>query len=186
MVSTNDDALAELMRMLLKHGGKDKYNVDHIGYNARLDTLQAAVLLAKFKYIDEFNERRRKIAEIYNKELSGIDGLVLPTNNSTTQLLSFSTSQYYDGHVYHQYTIRVNAGKRDALQKYLKDKGISTMIYYPVPLHKMKVFEGRCKISGSLKGSENAVKEVLSLPVEPLQTNEVTQHITKSIKELKL
>src|SRR3990172_4880302 len=184
MVSTNDDALAELMRMLLKHGGKDKYNVDHIGYNARLDTLQAAVLLAKFKYIDEFNERRRKIAEIYNKELSGIDGLVLPTNNSTTQLLSFSTSQYYDGHVYHQYTIRVNAGKRDALQKYLKDKGISTMIYYPVPLHKMKVFEGRCKISGSLKGSENAVKEVLSLPVAPLQTNEVTQHITKSIKEL--
>src|SRR3990172_3701470 len=184
MVSTNDDALAELMRMLLKHGGKDKYNVDHIGYNARLDTLQAAVLLAKFKYIDEFNERRRKIAEIYNKELSGIDGLVLPTNNSTTPLLSFSTSQYYDGHVYHQYTIRVNAGKRDALQKYLKDKGISTMIYYPVPLHKMKVFEGRCKISGSLKGSENAVKEVLSLPVEPLQTNEVTQHITKSIKEL--
>ena len=66
MVSTNDDELAELMRMLLKHGGKDKYNVDHIGYNARLDTLQAAILLAKFKYIDEFNEKRRRIAEIYN------------------------------------------------------------------------------------------------------------------------
>lgn len=182
MVSTNDDELAELMRMLLKHGGKDKYNVEHIGYNARLDTLQAAVLLAKFTYIDEFNERRRKIAEIYNKELSGINGLVLPTNNSTTQPLSFSTSPYHDGHVFHQYTIRVNNGKRDELQKYLKDKGVSTMVYYPVPLHKMKVFDGGCKISGSLKGSENAVKEVLSLPVEPLQNRKETKHIVDCIK----
>ncbi len=81
MISTNDDELAGLMRMLLKHGGKDKYNVDHIGYNARLDTLQAAVLLAKFKYIDGFNEKRRRTAEIYNKELSGINGIVIPLNN---------------------------------------------------------------------------------------------------------
>src|SRR3972149_441449 len=81
MVSTNDDEIAELVRMLLKHGGRDKYNVDHIGYNARLDTLQAAILLAKFKYIDEFNERRRKIAEIYNRELADIDGVVLPMSH---------------------------------------------------------------------------------------------------------
>lgn len=79
MVSTDDDEIADLVRMLIKHGGKDKYNVDHIGYNARLDTLQAGVLLAKFKYIDAFNERRRKIAEIYNKELANIEDLVLPS-----------------------------------------------------------------------------------------------------------
>lgn len=178
MVSTNDDELAELMRMLLKHGGKDKYNVDHIGYNARLDTIQAAVLLAKFKYLDEFNERRRKIADVYHRELAGTDGLVLPTNHST--------SPHHNGHVYHQYTIRVLNDKRNALQKHLKEKGIDTMVYYPVPLHKMKVFNGRCKISGSLKGSEKAVTEVLSLPVEPLQQDEITQQIIKSIKEFKL
>ncbi len=69
MVATNDDEIAELVRMLIKHGGKDKYNVEHIGYNARLDTLQAAILLAKLKYVDEFNERRRKIAKIYKEGL---------------------------------------------------------------------------------------------------------------------
>ena len=182
MVSANDDELAELMRMLLKHGGKDKYNVDHIGYNARLDTLQAAILLAKFRYIDEFNERRRKIAEIYNQELAGIDGLVLPTTYSLHSL----QPNTYNCHVYHQYTIRVNNGKRDTLQKHLKEKEISTMVYYPVPLHKMKVFEGRCKVSGSLQESEKAVKEVLSLPVEPLQTEDVTLQVVKCVRELKL
>lgn len=185
MVSTNDDELAGLMRMLLKHGGKDKYNVDHIGYNARLDTLQAAILLAKFKYIDEFNAKRRSIAEVYNKELSGIDGLVLPGNNPTPQF-SHSVTQYFvDGHVYHQYTMRVNNGKRDALQKYLKGKGIDTMIYYPVPLHKMKVFDGRGKVLSDLKNSEQAVKDVLSLPVEPLQDGNTTGYIIDCLRKLK-
>lgn len=184
LVSTNNDELAELVRMLLKHGGKDKYNVEHIGYNARLDTLQAAILLAKFKYIDEFNERRQKIAEIYNQELAGIDGIILPLNNSSTpKLFNSSTSYMIDGHVYHQYTIRVNNGKRDELQKHLKDNGISTMVYYPVPLQKMKVFEGRCKISGSLKGSENAVTEVLSLPVEPLQNEKETKQVIDCVRK---
>src|SRR3989337_851291 len=158
MVSTNDDALAELMRMLLKHGGKDKYNVDHIGYNARLDTLQAAILLAKFKYIDEFNERRRKIAEIYNRELADIDGVVLPMSHELTAMSHEPSAMSHDlHHVFHQYTIRVLNGKRDLLQKHLKEKGIDTMIYYPVPLHKMKVFDKRCKVNGGLKESEKAV-----------------------------
>lgn len=182
MVSTNDDELAELMRMLLKHGGKDKYNVDHIGYNARLDTLQAAILLAKFKYIDEFNERRRKISEIYNQELAVIDGLVLPINNSTTQLPNFPTSQYHNGHVFHQYTIRVLNGKRDSLQKHLKQKGIDTMVYYPVPLHKMKVFGGRCRVNGDLKESEKSVTEVLSLPMEPLMGHETIMTVVETIR----
>lgn len=183
MVSTNDDELAELMRMLLKHGGKDKYNVEHIGYNARLDTLQAAILLAKFKYIDEFNERRRKIAEIYHNGLSGVNGLILPTNNSsTTKLSRTSTSCMNDGHVFHQYTIRVNNGKRDALQKYLKGKGVDTMIYYPVPLHKMKVFDGRGKVVSGLKQSEQAVKDVLSLPIEPLSNEKDANYVVDCIR----
>lgn len=169
-ITTNDDELAEIITMLRVHGGKDKYNVEHIGYKARLDTLQAAILLAKFKYIDEFNERRRKIAEAYNRGLANIDSLVLP--------IAYADSY----HVYHQYTVRVKNGKRDELQKYLKDKGISTMVYYPVPLHKMKVFKGRCKISGTLKNAEEACQSVLSLPIEPLQTPGVVEEIAEEMK----
>lgn len=176
MVATNDDQIAELVRMLIKHGGKDKYNVDHIGYNARLDTLQAAVLLAKLKYIDEFNNRRKQIAQIYTKELAGIDNLVLPI---TPDLLPITN----DYHVFNQYTIRVLNGKRDALQQYLKEKGVGTMIYYPVPLHRMKVFENRMKVFESLSCAEKAVAEVLSLPIEPLQKKEDTAYVINCIKE---
>lgn len=176
MVSTNNDELAELVRMLLKHGGKDKYNVDHIGYNARLDTLQAAILLAKFKYIDEFNERRRNIAEIYNRELAGINGVVLPMSHELT------AKSNELNHVFHQYTIRVLNGKRDSLQKHLKEKCIDTMVYYPVSLHKMKVFDGRCRVNGGLKESEKAVTEVLSLPMEPLMKKEMIMKVVETIK----
>lgn len=183
MISTNDDQTSDLIRMLLKHGGKDKYNVDHIGYNARLDTLQAAILLAKFKYIDEFNERRQKIAEIYSQELSGLERIAIPVNNARNQKLNDSTSSVSDGHVYHQYTINVNNGKRDELQRHLKEEGISTMIYYPVPLHKMKVFEDRCRVNGDLSQSGQAVNDVMSLPIEPLQEEKVTMFIAAKIKD---
>jgi dTDP-4-amino-4,6-dideoxygalactose transaminase len=173
LVSTNDDQTMELMRMLLKHGGKDKYNVDHIGYNARIDTLQAAIVLAKLKYIDEFNERRRNIAGMYNQNLAEVNGLKLSRNGSRTGLL--------DGHVYHQYTVRTS--KRQEMQTYLKDKGIATMIYYPFPLHKMKVFSGRTILSGPLSHSEAATEEVLSLPMEPLQSDEDTNYITDTINK---
>lgn len=170
MVSTDDDEIAELIRMLLKHGGKDKYNVDHIGYNARLDTLHAAVLFAKFKYIDEFNERRRKIAEVYNKELADIDELILPFADKS--------------HVYHQYTVRIVGGKRDTMQLHLKERGISTMVYYPYSLHRMKVFgDGRSRVFGSLEQTEKAVSEVLSLPMEPLMNEDITLHVTNCIAE---
>lgn len=163
MVATSDNEIAELVRMLLRHGGKDKYNVDHIGYNARLDTLQAAVLLAKFKYIDEFNEKRRKIAKLYNEGLKDLEGLVLPSAHSS---LPFAKN----GHIYHQYTVKINNGKRNEIQKYLKEKGISAMVYYPFPLHKMKVFEGKSKMWERLDGAELATQSVLSLPIEPLQS----------------
>lgn len=171
MVTTNDEELAELVRMLLKHGGKDKYNVDHIGYNARLDTLQAAILLAKMEHVDELTERRRKIAEIYSTHLQ------------TTGWVKVPTVQEKAHHVYHQYTIRVPEGKRDALQHVLKKKGIDTMVYYPVPLHRMKVFEKRCVAFGSLEESEKASQEVLSLPIEPLMCEEEILRVVKAIKE---
>ncbi len=170
MLATNDDEIEELARMIIKHGGKDKYNVDHIGYNARLDTLQAAILLVKFKYVEEFNERRRKIAQFYNEGLKDVEGIILGKTLPEAQ------------HVYHQYTIRILDGKRDKVQKHLKDKGISTMIYYPVPLHKMRVFESRMKVSGGLKESEEATKEVLSLPMEPLLEVKDLEIVIQEIK----
>ncbi len=169
MVSADNAEIADIVRMLLRHGGRDKYNVDHIGYNARLDTLQASLLLARFRYVDEFNERRRKIAENYNEGLKGLQGLVLPF--------------IIKGHVCHQYTLRVLNGKRDDFQKYLKEKNIGTMVYYPVPLHGMKVFEGRCKKSASLHECEKAVSEVLSLPIEPLMPKEQVEYVVDSVKE---
>ena len=171
MVATNSSEIAETVRMLLSHGGRDKYNVDHIGYNARLDTIQAARLLVKLKLVDEFNERRRKIAEFYNEELRDIEGIELP---------KFLPETY---HVYHQYTIKVLDGKRDYLQKYLKEKGISTMVYYPIPLHKMRVFEGRAKVFDTLKESERVIKEVLSLPIEPLLDREELMVVVNEIKQ---
>jgi len=145
MITTNDDELAEIIRMLRKHGGKDKYNVDHIGYNARLDTLQAAILLVKMDYIDELNKRRREIAKFYDEKLKDIEWIKTPKVYGKAY------------HVYHQYTIRVLNGKRDEVQKKLKEKGIQTMVYYPVPLHKMKVFKGKCECFG--KSCENVGAE---------------------------
>jgi len=171
MIATNDEGIANLSRMLRVHGGKDKYNVDHIGYKSRLDTLQAAILLAKYKYLDEFNTRRREIAKIYNDELKGIEEVVLPEEQPSSC------------HVYHQYTIRVKKGKREILKQFLQEKGISSMVYYPLPLNKMQVFQKRCKICGGLSETEKAVEEVLSLPVEPLLTQEEVLSITHAVKE---
>ncbi len=174
MVATNNTKIAELLRMLVRHGGRDKYNVAHIGYNGRLDTLQAAILLAKFKYIDEFNARRRRIAAFYTEELANIEGLSLPVAHPVPSAVAAQ-------HVFHQYTVRT--ADRDALQAFLKGKGISTMVYYPVPLHKMKVFEGRMKVFGDLSNSERAAKEVLSLPIGPMQNEEDSAAVAKGVKQ---
>jgi len=171
MIATNDEEIASLSRMLRVHGGKDKYNVEHVGYKSRLDTLQAAILLAKYKYLDEFNTRRREIAKVYNNELKGIEEIVLPEEQPSAC------------HVYHQYTIRVKNGKREKLKQFLQEKGISSMVYYPLPLNKMKVFQGRCRIHGDLSETEKAAEEVLSLPVEPLLAHEDVAAIAQAIKD---
>jgi dTDP-4-amino-4,6-dideoxygalactose transaminase len=169
MVSTNNDEVAELVRMLVRHGGIDKYNVEHIGYNARLDTLQAAVLLEKIKYLDEFNKRRRDIAKIYKDQLLSVDGLFLPKSN------------FLNAHVYHQYTIRTR--RRNELQAYLKERGISANVYYPFPLHRMKVFDRRTKVFGQLINAQTASEQVLSLPMEPLQNDDEKLYVAENIKQ---
>lgn len=181
MVSTNDDQIAELVRMLLRHGGRDKYHAEHIGYNARLDTIQAAILLAKIRYIDELNELRRHVAKIYANELSGIDGLSLPSNKSAYKFSNLSTDHLPDGHVYHQYTIRTQ--RRNELQAHLQEKGISSVVYYPLPLHRMTMFDGRMKVPGRLTNAEKASEKVLSLPIDPLQKIEEKLYVAENIKQ---
>ncbi|WP_341273485.1 DegT/DnrJ/EryC1/StrS family aminotransferase [Cylindrospermopsis raciborskii] len=110
--------------MLRVHGSKRKYHNEIIGYNSRLDTLQAAVLRVKLRYIDQWNQGRRRVAELYSNLLSGVNGIV--------PLIS-------DGHVFHQYTVRVVNGQRDRVQEYLTSEGIGSMIYYPVPQDKLPV-----------------------------------------------
>lgn len=168
-VTANDDELDGLIRMLIKHGGKDKYNVDYVGYNARLDTFHAAVLLAKLKHINDFNDRRCKIAQCYSECFKDVESVIVP-------------SMPNDCHVFHQFTIRIVNGQRDALQLHLKIVGIDTAVYYPVPLHKMKVFSKRCFISNKLEETKRTSESVLSLPIEPLSQEEDISYIVECTK----
>lgn len=169
MVVTNDDDIAETVDILRKHGGKDKYNVNLLGHNSRLDTIQASILLAKLRHINRWNEGRRKVAEIYNKELSKIEGIRIPC----------SIQEGY--HVYHQYTIMVQ--KRNEFQVFLKEKGIGSMVYYPVPLHEQVLFEGKAIVAGDLNNTEYVASSVLSLPIDPLQSEEETNYVVACIRE---
>ncbi|HLT47159.1 MAG TPA: DegT/DnrJ/EryC1/StrS family aminotransferase [Rubricoccaceae bacterium] len=150
LIATDDDALAEAARMLRTHGSKRKYYNEVCGYNSRLDALQAAVLRVKLPRIEANNAGRRAVARRYNEALGGVEGLVVP--------------EVVDGHVFHQYTVRVLGGRRDAVQAALKEEGIETMIYYPVPCHRLPIYADR---AWRLPVSEQLSREVLSLPIWP-------------------
>lgn len=167
LIITDDDQIADQARMLRVHGAKKKYHNQVMGYNSRLDTIQAALLNVKLKYINEFNKKRREIAGRYIEHLNEVDELVLPDLNN--------------GHVYHQFTIRVKNGLRDSLHKALDNAGISTMIYYPVPCHQLPVFEGQY---GSYPVSEQAAEEVLSLPIWPEMELDTQMTIINRLKEI--
>jgi len=154
LIATNDPAVAEQARMLRAHGARKKYYNETLGYNSRLDALQAAVLRVKLKRVDEWNARRREIAARYHEALAEVKGLILPSEQS------------YAYHVYHQYTVRVLHGRRDEVRQRLADAGIGTMVYYPVPVHRLPVYAWP---EGSLPRAEQAAREVLSLPMGPMQ-----------------
>jgi dTDP-4-amino-4,6-dideoxygalactose transaminase len=150
LITTDDDAVAETGRMLRAHGAKKKYHNEVLGYNSRLDTIQAAVLRVKLPHIDAWNAGRLRVAQTYNELLADVPGVVVP--------------QIVQGHVFHQYTIRVLDGKRDMLQAKLAAQGIGTMIYYPVPQDQLPVYKGHypeCQVS------EQYALEALSLPIWP-------------------
>ena len=155
LVATNDDDLAERVRLLRVHGSKPKYYHHEVGTNSRLDALQAAILRVKLPYLDEWTRARQRIAERYHDGLSDMDGVSTPT------------TEQHRTHIYHQYTIRVADGHRDDLQAHLKDRGIGTAIYYPLPLHQQPCFASLGYREGDLPESERASREVLSLPMFP-------------------
>lgn len=169
MVTTSSPVLAEYVRLLTKHGGKDKYDVQHIGYNARIDTIQAAILLAKLPFLEEFNTKRQAIASEYNKALSDIPAFSTPNTKGP-------------GHVYHQYTMRIKDRRRDEFKEHLARHGIASMVYYPVPLHKMKVFAGRSKVPQACLHAELAATEVVSLPIEPLLRAEEISRVIEAVR----
>ncbi len=165
LIVTNNKTIAELVKALRKHGQTRQYKADYIGYNSRLDSIQAAVLLAKLKHIDKFNNVRMKVAKKYTQAFENIPQIQPPQLNTV--------------HIYHQYTIKVSSG-RNALLKYLNSKGIGARIYYPILLHKMRAFR-KAKCRGSLRRAEKVLSEVLSLPMHPFLTSNETQYIIKNI-----
>jgi len=168
-VITNDEATAKLIRKLRVHGSSSKYVHDVIGYNSRLDNLQAAILLVKLKYLDGWAKARQENAAYYNSRLKG-----LPV---TTPFVPG-----YCAHVYHQYTIRV-PGKRDELMKFLNDNGIEARVYYPMPLHLQECFASLGYKAGDFPESEKAMAQALSVPVYPELDTEQKEYVVSKIKE---
>jgi dTDP-4-amino-4,6-dideoxygalactose transaminase len=168
MVITNDQKLAERLQSLRNHGSKIRYYHDEVGYNSRLDEIQAAVLNVKFKRIDTYNENRRKNAVLYNSYLAA-PAIQTPVESGDCR------------HVYHQYTIRLK--DRDAVKKRLDDAKMSSMIYYPVPLHLQSAYKDLGMKPGSLPVSEQAAGEVLSLPMYPELTVEQIKTVADAVKK---
>ncbi len=168
MVVCNDPNLYEKLRMIVVHGSKVKYQHEILGVNSRLDTIQAAILTVKLRYLENWNIARRKFALRYDEMLSGTPVKVPYVSPACT-------------HIFHQYTIRVP--KRDALAARLKEKGIPHAIYYPIPLHLQKAFAVTGNKRGDFKVTEQACDEVLSLPMHTELTEEQQTYVTESIKE---
>lgn len=165
LITTNDDALAEKIRVLRNHGSRVRYHHDVIGYNSRLDEIQAAILRVKLRHINEFNQNRYRVAQEYSALLK--EAVMTPHEDGI------------GNHVYHQYTIL--SPKRDHIMKALADKQIASAIYYPIPLHKQAAF-GQEYADISLPVSEQIASQCLSLPIYPELSTEQIQLITETVK----
>jgi Predicted pyridoxal phosphate-dependent enzyme apparently involved in regulation of cell wall biogenesis len=174
-IFTSDNELAEQLRLLTNHGQTKKYHHKIVGNNSRLDTVQAAILNIKLKYLDEFTYRRQQLAAQYDQALKDLPGIILPEKNS------YPNYPLTTNHVYHQYTIKVQNGKRDALKSHLEENGIPSMIYYPLPIHEQEAYKWIARISGNLTQSKQLCSEVLSLPIHLELTDETQSLIIEKI-----
>jgi dTDP-4-amino-4,6-dideoxygalactose transaminase len=169
-IFTDDDNLAEKIRMIVNHGEKIKYHHEIVGCNSRLDSIQAEILNVKLKFLDNYNSNRKIMANNYDLLFNEINEIETPKVISNSK------------HVYHQYTLRVLNGKRDELKNYLNDLGIPSMIYYPIPIHKQKPYRN----NQTLKNTDILSSEVISLPIHTeLENSNQDYIIDKFIKYFK-
>jgi dTDP-4-amino-4,6-dideoxygalactose transaminase len=171
MITTKNKEIEERLRLFRVHGGERGYYHSLIGFNSRLDTIQAAVLLTKLPYLDEWNRKRQENAKVYSECLKDIGEVETPRVCERRK------------HIYHQYTIRIKNGRRDELQKFLKKREIATKVYYPLSLHLQECFYDLEYRKGDLPISEKATGEVLSLPVFPELTEDEIAYTCDSIKD---
>ncbi len=168
---TNNDEIAKNIRSIANHGMTIRYYHDQIGINSRLDTIQAAILSVKLKYLNEYNKLRNNTAKFYDNAFKNIAEIKTPCRVN------------WSDHIFHQYTILVDNNKRDALQKYLANKNIPSMIYYPVPLHRQKAYSKYNFVDENYPVTEMLSNKVLSLPMHTELSEEQLNCISNSILE---
>jgi dTDP-4-amino-4,6-dideoxygalactose transaminase len=168
MLTTQDDALAERLRLLREHGAKPKYYHSIVGTNSRLDALQAAILRVKLRHLDRWSEARARNAALYDQLLEG-SPVGRPFRDARAR------------HIYNQYVIR--SATRDALRQHLAERGVGTEIYYPVPLHLQQCFATLGYKTGDLPQSEAAARETLALPIFPELAEEQIRYVAATILE---
>lgn len=166
---TNDEALAKKARMIASHGQSVQYHHDIVGINSRLDTLQAAVLRVKLKFLDKYLQSRQAAAEYYDKSFNTIEAIGIPVRAP------------HSTHVFHQYTLRVLDGRRDELKTYLKEHGIPSMVYYPKPLHFQQAYKNAAYGEGAFPLSELYCHQVISLPMHSELGKEQLEHIAETV-----
>ena len=168
-ISCNDDGLAQRIRMIANHGQSRRYYHEIVGVNSRLDAIQAAILQIKLKYLDDFCQARQAAAKYYDAAFENMDVLQTPAR------------QHNSTHVFHQYTLKVNNGKRDELAAYLKEKNIPFGIYYPVPLYKQNAYSNYYD-GPALPVTEALCRSVISLPMHTEFDEETQGHIVETVK----
>lgn len=170
-IFTNNDELAKKMRVIANHGMEVRYYHDIVGVNSRLDSIQAAVLQVKLRFLNDYIAARQRAAAYYDAVFSTSDKLIIPSKNEKST------------HVFHQYTLKLNGVDRAALIKHLNDKGIPAMIYYPVPLHLQKAYQDARYNAGDFPVAEQLSNCVMSLPMHTELTDEQLKYITDSVME---
>mgnify|MGYP002402340073 CR=1 FL=1 len=170
-IFTNDDALANVLKMIANHGQSKRYYHDMVGCNSRLDSIQAAVLNVKLQHLDSYINARRRVADYYDQAFAGHPKITTPYR------------ALYSNHVFHQYTLILEGVDRDGLNKFLAENAIPSMIYYPVPAHRQKMFEPFGGSKYSLKTTDWLTERVISLPMHTELDNEQLRYITEKVLE---
>jgi dTDP-4-amino-4,6-dideoxygalactose transaminase len=167
---TNDDSLAETLRRIANHGQSKRYYHDEVGCNSRLDSLQAAVLRVKLRQLDSYIDARQNLANAYDEAFAGIEGVEIPARSAKSN------------HVFHQYTLQVPPQSRDALHRHLEAHEIPSMIYYPVPAHRQKMFEGLKLTMADLPVTDFLTERVISLPMHTEMQNDQVAFICATVQ----